>query len=225
MILKVQALNKSIILFLASLLFSTEAFSKTYKITETGEHKNREEACKRALINSKVMAIEEHGVTISSTFTSRKEVNSEDFSSSQKQNIIQSSKNHIRLISYNEKVSRKGGNHICKVDAVLSIGDLKQIETIPADKIKDYNQKYIKTCSIVTGVYTSKGRGKPTFVNFGRSYPNQIFSAVIWKNNIKNFSYDPTTKLLNKKICIKGEVKIYRDKPSINLTHETQIEF
>ena len=218
-------MNKSIVLLLASLLFSTEALSKTYKITETGEHENREEACKRALINSKVMAIEEHGVTISSTFSSQKKIKNKSFSSSQKQNIIQNSENYIRLISYNEKVSRNGGKHICTVDAVLSIGDLKQIETVPADKIKYYNEKYIKTCSIVTGVYTSKGKGKPTFVNFGRSYPNQIFSAVIWGDNKKNFSYDPATKLLNKKVCIKGEVKLYKNKPSINLKDETQVGF
>ena len=171
------------------------------------------------------MAIEEHGVTISSTYASQKEVKNETFSYFQKQNIIQNSDSHIRLTSYNERVSRNGGNYICTVDAVLSIGDLQQIKTIAADRIKDYNQKYIKTCSVVTGVYTSKGRGKPSFVNFGRSYPNQIFSAVVWENNKKNFSYDLTTKLLNKKVCIKGEVEFYKGKPRINLTDETQLDF
>ena len=206
-------------------LLSTIIFAQTFKITESGTHSTKKEACKRALINAKVMAIEEYGVTISSSFTSKTEVTNDYLTKHQKQKIIQNSKHKVRVMSYKENISQSNGEYICNVDTLLSIGKIKTTKTVKPNSLKKYNKQYVRTCSVVVGVYMSKGKGKPIFLNFGRSYPNQLFSAVIWKNNRGNFSYNPARKLLNKEVCIKGEVSLYKGKPSINLKDESQIEF
>jgi endonuclease G len=128
-------------------------------------------------------------------------------------------------MSYTEHSYKTNGEYICTVDTLLSIGKMKTTKTVKAKDLKKYNKQYIRTCSVVVGSYISKGKGKPIFLNFGRSYPNQYFSAVIWKNNRSNFSYNPVKKLLNKEVCIKGEVSLYKGRPSINLKDESQIEF
>lgn len=207
------------------LVISTLVLSQTFKIEESGTHSTKKEACKRALTNAKVRAIEEYGVTVSSSFTSNTEVSNDNLTSSQKQKIIQNSKHNVRVMSNNESISKSDGEYTCEVNTLLSIGSIKTTKTVKPQNLKKYNKQYIRTCSIVTGVYISKGKGKPIFLNFGRNYPNQLFSAVIWKNNRNKFSYNPAKKLLNKQVCIKGEVSLYKSKPSINLKDESQIEF
>jgi hypothetical protein len=210
----------SVVLF----LFSTNVFSKNYSITKVNKSYDKSVACSSALINAKAMAIEEFGVRISSSFNSSKNVSNGDVSSSQKQNIIQESENHVSVISYSESVKKNGDYYFCEVNAVISVGEPKRVLTVKPEEVKNNNKKYVRSCSVVTGIHVSNSKGKPIFINFGRSYPNQIFSAVIWGSNRNKFSYDLNKKLLNRQVCIKGEVSIYKGKPSFNLKDETQIE-
>ena len=206
------------------LIFFINIYAQTFNITATGTDIYKDIACEKALINAKVMAIEEYGVTIDSSYYSKQSIDNKNYSTSQKKEIIQKAKHKIRVISYKKNISKLNDKYKCKVSAILTIGKIKSIKTVDPKKLAKYNKQYIKTCSIVTGVYKLKKRGHPTFINFGRSYPNQFFTAIVWENNLPNFSYN-LKNLIGKKICIKGEVYLFRNKPNIKLSNENQIEF
>jgi hypothetical protein len=57
-----------------------------------------------------------------------------------------------------------------------------------------------------------------------KRFPNQIFTATIWKSNVVNFSYEPEKFLMNKKVCIRGKVKDYEGVPSIYPENEKAVK-
>ncbi len=93
--------------------------------------------------------------------------------------------------------------------------------TIQAKQFYDY-PKEVNICGTVVGTHKSK-KGH-VFINLDKAFPNQIFTATIWKSNIVNFSYQPEVFLLNKQVCIKGKVNEYKGKPSIYPKNEKKIK-
>jgi len=93
--------------------------------------------------------------------------------------------------------------------------------TIQAKQFYDY-PKEVKICgTVVSSHKSSKGH---IFLNLDKGFPNQIFTATIWKSNVINFSYEPEVFLINKRVCIKGKVKDYLGTPSIYPENEKKIE-
>jgi endonuclease G len=80
-----------------------------------------------------------------------------------------------------------------------------------------------KVCGTVVEVHETKSGH--IFINFDYDFPEQLFWATIWKDNIINFSYDPKEYLLNQKICVKGIVKKKYGKPSMSIYNEKTITF
>ena len=93
--------------------------------------------------------------------------------------------------------------------------------TSQAKQFYDY-PKEVEICGTV--VSTHKSRKGHIFINLDKSFPNQIFTATIWKSNIVNFSYKPEVFLINKQVCIKGKVKDYQGTPSIYPENEKKIK-
>lgn len=94
------------------------------------------------------------------------------------------------------------------------------INTIDAEK---YVDKKAKVCGTVVATRVLKDN-KGVVVNLDQRFPNNLFSFTIWQNNIPNFSYEPATFLLNKKICISGTISLYRGKPTSEARNEKAIE-
>ncbi|MCB0790930.1 MAG: DNA/RNA non-specific endonuclease [Flavobacteriales bacterium] len=63
------------------------------------------------------------------------------------------------------------------------------------------------------------------YLNLDRMHPHQDFYATVWDYNGPNFSYDPETYLLHRKVCITGKVTIYDDIPRISVNNEEEIRF
>jgi len=95
------------------------------------------------------------------------------------------------------------------------------INTVDAEKY--YAQK-ATVCGTVVAVKVLKD-SKGIVYNLDQKFPYQIFSFTIWKTNIANFSYDPASVLMSKKICITGTIDKYRDKPTMELRNEKAIKF
>lgn len=95
------------------------------------------------------------------------------------------------------------------------------INTVDAEKF--YDQK-ATVCGTVVAVKVLKD-SKGIVFNLDQKFPNQIFSFTIWKSNVTNFSYEPATVLMNKKICVSGSISKYRDKPTMELKNEKSVEF
>jgi len=94
------------------------------------------------------------------------------------------------------------------------------INTIDAEKFVD---KKATVCGTVVATRVLKDN-KGVVVNLDQRFPNNLFSFTIWQSNIPNFSYEPATFLINKKICITGTISLYRGKPTTEARNEKAIE-
>ncbi|NOZ84020.1 MAG: DNA-binding protein [Epsilonproteobacteria bacterium] len=79
-------------------------------------------------------------------------------------------------------------------------------------------------CGIVASTYySSRSRGQPTFLNLDRSYPNQIFTIVIWGSDRYKFKKPPEILFKMKRVCATGRIKAYRGIPQIIVRNPSQI--
>lgn len=62
------------------------------------------------------------------------------------------------------------------------------------------------------------------FLNFGKPYPDNCFTAVVFKSNLEKFAPNPEKYYPGKTVRIKGLVKKYQEKPEIILDSPGQIE-
>lgn len=67
---------------------------------------------------------------------------------------------------------------------------------------------------VVSANYATRSRGQPTFLNFDKAYPNQVFTVVIWGNDRAKFG-TPETSFEGKRVCTTGTIEIYRGRPEI----------
>jgi hypothetical protein len=96
-------------------------------------------------------------------------------------------------------------------------------QTVPLDSVQFYVGKTITICSKVQSTFVTKGDKKTTYINFGKPYPNNTFTAVIFSSDSANFKYIPLEYLKEKNVCITGKVALYKDKPQIIVKKEEQI--
>ena len=90
--------------------------------------------------------------------------------------------------------------------------------------------KYIGETKIVCGrivstKYLKRSSGGPIFLNFGRDYPNQQMTGVIWYGSYSNyFSYKPDKFLKRKNVCVKGNISDYEGRTQMEIRTEKQIK-
>lgn len=97
-------------------------------------------------------------------------------------------------------------------------------QTVPLDSVQFYEGKTITVCSKVQGTFVTKGEKKTTYINFGKPYPNNTFTVVIFESDLPNFKYTPSEYLKDKQVCLTGKVEIYKGKPQIIVKKEEQIK-
>ena len=64
---------------------------------------------------------------------------------------------------------------------------------------------------------------KPTFINLGAAYPNQLLTVVIWEDVRKQFEKSPEELYQNKTICVTGKIELFLDGPQIVISERNQI--
>lgn len=90
---------------------------------------------------------------------------------------------------------------------------------VPDTDAAKYVDKKVSVRGVVAAVSVS--RAEVTYLNFGRGYPNQTFSAAIPKEQRAKFAN--VKKWEGKTITVTGTVKMSRDKPQIVLEDPGQI--
>ena len=92
-------------------------------------------------------------------------------------------------------------------------------DTITTSQAKDFvgEFKYVK--GNVAEVSTSKSG--MTYINFDNKHPDNIFSAVIFKDNKDAFDFAVLNKCTI--IVIYGKIELYKEKPQIVLKEASQI--
>jgi hypothetical protein len=92
----------------------------------------------------------------------------------------------------------------------------------PEDAANHIGQK-ATVCGLVASTkFDAHLRSRPTFLDFGKPYPNQVFTAVIFGADRAKFG-TPETTLQGKKVCVAGTIRQYRGKPEIVLTSPSQL--
>ena len=65
-------------------------------------------------------------------------------------------------------------------------------------------------CGIVASEhFAANSKGQPTFINLDKPYPRQIFTILIWGSDRSAFGQIP------EKLCVTGEISLYRGVPEI----------
>lgn len=72
----------------------------------------------------------------------------------------------------------------------------------------------------VAAVFTS--RTQTTFLNFGRAYPNQTFTAVIFRSAASRFPNPRQWE--GQRVRVTGQVRLYQGRPEIILEQPSQIQ-
>ncbi len=94
-----------------------------------------------------------------------------------------------------------------------------QAETITPKEASYYVGSSVTVEGVVSQVST---KGGTTFINFGGSFPNHVFYAVIFKRNSGKFSN--MRAFQGKTVAITGTVESYKGKPQIILQSPSQVE-
>jgi DNA/RNA endonuclease YhcR with UshA esterase domain len=83
--------------------------------------------------------------------------------------------------------------------------------------------KTATVCGLVaSATYAAASTAAPTFLDFGKPFPNETFTAVIFGSDRKKFGA-PEMALRDKQICVTGEIRLYRGKPQIILRDPKQL--
>jgi hypothetical protein len=93
-------------------------------------------------------------------------------------------------------------------------------DTISTSQAKDFvgELKFVKGH---VAEISSASKSGITYINFENKFPNNIFSAVIFKDNKDAFDFTVLNKCTN--IIIYGKIETYKDKPQIVLKEVSQI--
>ena len=82
----------------------------------------------------------------------------------------------------------------------------------------------ITICTKIYGArYFENGKGAPTLLNAGAAYPDAPLTVVIFGENRQAFSNKPEEFYINKNVCVTGRISMFKGKPQIVLTKESEI--
>jgi hypothetical protein len=76
---------------------------------------------------------------------------------------------------------------------------------------------------VVATNFAREVRGRPTYLNLERPFPDQPFDVVIWGRYRERFLVPPETHFRNRTICVSGVVTSHRSTPRIEATSPAQI--
>lgn len=98
-------------------------------------------------------------------------------------------------------------------------------QTIRWNEARSYIGDRLTVYGPVAGTrYASSSRGRPTFINLGRDFPDpNRFTVVIWEGCRPNFSTPPEVLYRGKNIYVTGLVTQYQGVPQIEVCYPYQI--
>jgi hypothetical protein len=95
--------------------------------------------------------------------------------------------------------------------------------SLSPEETADHIGEIATVCGLVVSTtYLPQAPQAPTFLDLGKPYPNQIFSAIIFGSDRPKFGA-PETSMRDKPACITGEIFLYEGKPKIILRDPKQL--
>ena len=90
-----------------------------------------------------------------------------------------------------------------------------QTKRLSASEAKAHVGESATVCGTVASTnYAVGSKGQPTFLNFDKPYPNEVFTVVIWGTNRAKFGA-PEQQYRGKSLCVSGSITEYRGVPQI----------
>lgn len=99
-------------------------------------------------------------------------------------------------------------------------------ESLLPEQATSYVGKTKTVCGPVANTYYSCFvSGKPTFINFGKPYPEHVFSITIMGEDRSKFGDCPEKMFEGKNVCVTGLIEEYDGKPLIVVKDQNQIQW
>lgn len=96
--------------------------------------------------------------------------------------------------------------------------------SLTADQALQHVGQTASVCgSVASTTYATQSRGRPTFLNLDKAYPNETFTIVIWEEDRSKFGA-PERSLSGKTVCATGVIQLYRGRPEIIVRETAQLE-
>ena len=114
-----------------------------------------------------------------------------------------------------------------KVITVSAALALCALPVIAADLNAEDAAHHVGDTATVCGVVASAKfdadlQSQPTFLDFGKPYPDQVFTAVIFGDDRKKFG-TPEVSLRGKRVCVSGRIQEKRGLPEIVVSDPKQL--
>ncbi len=107
---------------------------------------------------------------------------------------------------------------------LLAVAPALSQKTLTASEAKDHIGEQATVCGkVVSTGYAENSRGKPTFLNLDKPYPEQIFTVVIWDSDRSKFG-DPETAYRGKHVCVTGKITAFKGVPEIVASEPSQLK-
>ena len=94
-----------------------------------------------------------------------------------------------------------------------------------SDAINHIGENAIVYGKVIDVTYSSSSRGKPTFIDIGKAYPDPArFTALIWDNDLSKFTPLPEDQYYKgETIYVEGNIQSYQDGAEIVVSDPEQI--
>ena len=110
---------------------------------------------------------------------------------------------------------------ITVVVALLLMGSVGQAQSLTASQAKAHEGEIATVCGVVASERTAtSSRGEPTFINLDSTYPNQVFTILVWGDDRKSVGEMPH---IGSHVCVKGLITDYHGVPEIVVRSSGQL--
>ena len=92
----------------------------------------------------------------------------------------------------------------------------------PGDAVSHVGESATVCGVVASAKFASSSRAQPTFLDFDKPYPDQVFTAVIYGVDRAKFGMAKTS-LQGKRVCVSGPIREDRAKPEIILNDPRQL--
>jgi hypothetical protein len=106
---------------------------------------------------------------------------------------------------------------------LILCGPVNAQKRLSTAEAKDHIGQVATVCgSVVSTRYATSTKGRPTFLNLDKPYPNQIFTILIWGTDRDKFGA-PEINYKDKRVCVTGTIAEYRGLPEVVADDPKQI--
>ena len=95
----------------------------------------------------------------------------------------------------------------------------------PAQAVAAIGEERTVCGKVANTYYSCFVSGRPTFINFGKPYPDHVFSVAIMGEDRSHFGDCPEKLFTGRDVCVTGLIESYDDKPVMKVKDQSQVKW